>query len=199
VPALPYPFPDPTTGNWDAYALLANLRYLMSLLTAHSGNLVPTGSILMIRSGGTCPAGYTRVTDAAVAGRYLRVNVTAAGGTGGSLNVTITDPGHSHASGYTIQDAGAHTHVTTISGTHTHLMTGPTSTVLITSAAVGTTLHVASSTHFHTVTAFGAHTHTALSSGLHAHTLGGSSGASVTGITGTIAPAYLDIILCQKS
>ena len=175
---LPYPYPDLSTGVWDAYALLANLKAIAAIASTHAGNFVPSGAILMFQAGSTCPAGYTKVTDPALAGRYLRVNLSAAGGTGGSLTVTLTDPGHTHAISM----------VTASGGGHTHALSGPTSTQLVTSAAIGTTFTVASNTHLHVVTG-----------GAHTHGVTGVTTSAMTGLSGTIAPTYLDIILCQKS
>lgn len=138
--SLPYPYPDQTTGVWDAFALLRNLTFLASKISAlQTGQLVPTGAITMMRSGSTCPDGFTKVTDAGLANRYLRVNVSSGGGTG-----------------------GAATSVVTASGAHNHTpLSVPTSTTNVTSAASGTVITVASSTHLHTPTAAATHTHTA--------------------------------------
>lgn len=150
---LPYPYPDLEKEEWDAYALLENLHFLARKITAiAAGQLVPQGGIIMFRSGSTCPSGYTKVTDSTLAGRYLRVILTTGGTTGGSNTVTITT-----------------------SGLHTHHTSVPSSTRLVTSAAVGTTFLVASSTHIHSITSSGDHTHAT-----------------------TVTPKFLDIILCQK-
>lgn len=152
--SLPIPYPDQITGVWDAFALLRNLQFLASKITAvQTGQLMPSGSIIMFRSGSTCPDGYNKITDAGLANRYLRINVSSAGGTGGAASSVVTS-------------SGAHTHTNSI----------PTSVRLVTSAATGTTFNVASSTHIHTITSSGAHTHTV-----------------------SVAPIFLDVILCQKT
>ena len=150
---LPYPYPDLSTEQWDAYALLRNLQFLASKITAiQTGQLMPTGAIVMFRSGTTCPSGYTKVSDAGLPGRYLRLN-TSGGATGGSATTAIPS-----------------------SGLHSHALSGPTSTRLVTSAVVGTTFFVASSTHIHTISALtGAHTHTV-----------------------SLTPLFIDVMLCQK-
>lgn len=151
---LPIPYPDPKTGVWDAFALLRNLQFLASKITAiQTGQLMPSGTMIMMRTGGTCPDGYDKVTDAGLANRYLRVNVSSAGGTGGSSTSSISS-----------------------SGEHTHSPGVPTSTTLVTSAATGTTFTVASNTHVHVISSSGAHTHSV-----------------------SVAPLFIDIILCEKT
>lgn len=150
--SLPVPYPDLSTQQWDAFALLRNLQFLATKITSiETGQLMPSGAIIMLRSGTTCPDGYTKVSDAGLPGRFLRI-ATSGGGTGGTSLATVVS-------------AGAHTHTNSI----------PTSTRLVTSAATGTTFLVASSTHIHTINSAGAHTH---------HV--------------TVAPIYLDVILCEK-
>ena len=134
--SLPVPYPDLSTQQWDAFALLRNLQFLATKITnVETGQLMPTGAIIMMRSGTTCPTGYTKVSDAGLSGRYLRL-ATSGGGTGGTSLTTIVS-------------AGAHTHTNSI----------PTSTRLVTSAATGTTFLVSTSTHIHTITSSGGHTH----------------------------------------
>lgn len=149
---LPYPYPDLASLQWDAFALLRNLQFIANKVTAiETGQLMPTGAIIMLRSGTTCPSGYTKVADAGLQSRYLRV-ASSGGGTGGANSIAIST-----------------------SGLHTHHTSVPSSTRLVTSAAVGTTFLVSTGTHIHTVSASGGHTHAA-----------------------TIAPIFLDIILCEK-
>jgi len=136
--SLPYPYPDPNTGVWDAFALLRNLTFLASKITAiATGQLVPSGTLVIMRSGGTCPDGYDKVTDASLSNRYLRLNTSTGGGTG-----------------------GAATTVTTASGTHTHTISIPSSTTVVDKTLLGATIAVASSTHIHTVSTVVNHTHT---------------------------------------
>lgn len=149
---LPYPYPDLSTLQWDAFALLRNLQFMADKITALStGQLMPTGGIIMVRSGTTCPDGFTKISDAGLQSRYLRI-ATTGGGTGGSSSLNVS-----------------------ASGSHTHHTSLPTSTRLVTSAAVGTTFLVARGTHIHTISASGTHTH-----------------------TGSVAPLFLDVILCEK-
>jgi hypothetical protein len=175
---LPYPYPDLTSQQWDAFALLSNLEFLASKLTAiQTGQLMPVGAIVMFSAGSTCPAGYNKVTDAALASRYLRINISAGGATGGSSSAVVTDPGHVHGVGtYAIGSGGSHTHNT---GT-------PSSTVNVQS---GSGVTVASSTHIHSITSSGAHT----------HLITGSAASSTTHVTATVTPPFLEIILCQKT
>jgi hypothetical protein len=157
---LPYPYPDPTQ-QWDAYALLRNLQFLATKITdIQAGQIVPTAAVLMVVSGTTCPDGYTKLSLAN--GSYLRISTGTAGGTGGSLSVSIVDSGHTHAVNTNATTSGA-----------------PSSTVVVASGA-GTTV------------ATGTHTHVT-----DAATVASSS--ATTGVTGTIAPSFLDVILCQKS
>src|SRR3990167_8816553 len=97
---LPYPIPDPGTDQWDPFALLRNLQFLAEKIEA----LLPTGSIILVGAGSTCPSGFTKVsTDN---GAYVRISTGSAGGTGGSLNAT--DAGHTHGAGsYAVS---THTH-----------------------------------------------------------------------------------------
>jgi hypothetical protein len=151
---LPYPYPDLETSEWDAYALLSNLQFLASKITAiQQGQLVPTAGLVLMRSGSTCPDGYTKVTDAGLANRYLRLNVSSGGGTGGSATSAISS-------------SGAHAHVTGV----------PSSTRLVTSAAVGTTFLVSTATHIHSISSSGAHTHAV-----------------------AVTPLFIDVILCEKT
>lgn len=175
---LPFPYPDLSTQQWDAFALLRNLQFLASKITAiQTGQLVPTGTVQMFVSGSTCPAGYTKVSVGA--GRYLRLSTGSGGGTGGSLTVSITDGGHTHGAGtYAISSGGAHTHGNTV----------PSSTTVVDHVLAGATIAVASSTHVHTTN----------SKGTHTHTVSGASASATTGISGTIAPTFLDVILCTK-
>jgi hypothetical protein len=137
--SLPYPYPDQTTGVWDAFALLRNLTFLASKITAiATGQLMPSGTMIMMRSGSTCPAGYNKVTDAGLANRYLRLNISTGGGTG-----------------------GAATSIVTSSGGHTHTNGVPSSTIPVDGTLLSTTVRVASSTHIHILTSAGGHTHTA--------------------------------------
>lgn len=150
--SLPNPYPDLKTYQWDAFALLRNLQFLADKITnVQTGQLMPTGAIIMLRSGTTCPSGYTKVSDAGLQGRYLKI-ATSGGGTGGTATATIST-----------------------SGLHTHATGVPSSTRLVTSAAVGTTFTVALGTHTHQITSSGGHTHTV-----------------------TVAPVFLEVILCQK-
>jgi len=139
--ALPYPYPDDIPmGQWDPYALLRNLQYL-----AESIDAFPVGAVVLLASGSTCPTGWT--LKSTNNGSYLRLNTSAAGGTGGSLTTgaggtgsTGSSGSHAHsvsASGdTTLVDAGAyfntsvatgmHTHSTDTEASHTH--TGPSHT-----------------------------------------------------------------------
>ena len=136
--SLPYPYPDQTTGVWDAFALLRNLTFLASKITAiATGQLVPSGSLQLMRSGSTCPDGYDKVTDAGLANRYLRLSTGTGGATG-----------------------GAATSVSTASGTHLHTLGIPTSTTVVDQTLLGATIAVASATHVHIVSTVLNHTHT---------------------------------------
>ena len=93
---LPYPFPNVEDLEWSNWALWYNLNYLARQITdIQTGQLVPSGSVLLLRTGSTCPDGYTKITSG-IGGRYLRFTSGSAGGTGGSLAGTVTDPGHTH-------------------------------------------------------------------------------------------------------
>src|SRR5574341_2651125 len=85
--SLPYPQPDPASGEWDPFALLQNLKYLATVITSvQTGQLMPSGAIIFVRAGTTCPAGYNAV--ATYNGRYIRLGAT--GGTTGADSSTIT-------------------------------------------------------------------------------------------------------------
>lgn len=110
---LPYPQPDPATGAWDPFALLQNLKHLASVIASvQSGQLVPVGAIVFVKSGSTCPTGYTKL-GAPYTGRYLRIASTA-GTTGGSSSVDVP------TSTTTVQ-SGAGSSVA--SATHLHTIT----------------------------------------------------------------------------
>ena len=178
---LPYPYPDLSTQTWDAFALLSNLQFLADRITAiQAGQLMPVGALVMFRTGSTCPSGYTKVTDATLADRYLRINLASGGATGGTSSASVTDPGHTH---------GVGTYVTSSKGGHTHTNSVPSSTVVVDGNLDLTTVRVAKGTHIHTITSAGAHT----------HGLTGASASSTTHMTFTIAPKFLDVILCQKA
>lgn len=135
---LPYPYPDLSTQTWDAFALLSNLQFLADRITAiQTGQLMPTDAIIMFRSGSTCPPGYNKVTDAGLANRYLRINLSSGGATGGSTLTTVTS-----------------------AGGHTHTNGAPTSTVVVDDGLLGATIAVSTSTHIHVISSSGAHTHT---------------------------------------
>lgn len=129
---LPFPYPDlQKEGNpWDSWALLRNLQFLAEKITdVQTGQLMPASAIILMRSGSTCPSGFTKVTTG-LTGRYIKIASTA-GTTGGSSSATVTDPGHTHVVDPAAFSSGA-----------------PSSTVVV-QAGAGTT--VASSTHMHTI------------------------------------------------
>src|SRR3990167_1552644 len=109
---LPYPIPDPGTDQWDPFALLRNLQFLAEKIEA----LLPTGSIILVGAGSTCPSGVTKVsTDN---GAYVRISTGSAGGTGGSLNAT--DAGHTHGAGTYAVSTHTHAVGTYAVSSHTH-------------------------------------------------------------------------------
>jgi hypothetical protein len=112
---LPYPNPDPSTGEWDVFALKQNMLFLARAITSlQAGQLVPTGGILFMRSGSTCPTGYTKITT--YTGRFIKLDTTA-GGTGAStVTGTLGAP-----SSTTAITAGA---VAVASSTHVHSVAG---------------------------------------------------------------------------
>ena len=134
---LPYPFPNSDDIEWSQYALWYNLKYLADAITRiRTGQLVPAGSIVIVRTGSTCPEGYTKLSTG-IEGRYIKLTTGTAGTTGGSLNVTVTDPGHTHtvnpaafmsslASSTTIVQAG--TNISVATGTHVHSINVPQTT-----------------------------------------------------------------------
>lgn len=134
---LPYPFPDASDIEWSQYALWYNQKYLADAITRiRTGQLVPAGTVVIMRTGSTCPDGYTKLTTG-IEGRYIKLTTGTAGTTGGSLNVAITDPGHTHnvdpaaftsdvASSTTIVQAG--TNISVAKGTHTHSINVPATT-----------------------------------------------------------------------
>ena len=216
---LPVPYPDPLTDQWDAQGLLRNLQWLAAQIDASAA---PTGAIIMVRTGTVCPSGWTKVSTNN--GAYLRISTGAGGGTGGDLVVAITDPGHTHAVG-TIA-AGSHTHAvgTIAAGSHLHAAgtlsgdsvanhdhgsptSGPSATLAV---ASGGGAAPAGGLHTHTISLDGAHGHTVSGStgsttpsmaGTSAATtpsMAGSSASGTTGISGTIAPTFLDVLLCEK-
>lgn len=127
---LPYPFPNVDDLEWSTWALWYNLDYLAKAITrTQTGQLVPSGSILLLNSGSTCPDGYTKITTG-IGNRYLRLTSGAAGTTGGSLVGVVTDAGHTH-----------------VSNTTSFASSTPSSTTLVTAGAVS----VSSGTHTHTV------------------------------------------------
>lgn len=156
---LPYPYPSTDTEQWDPEALRRNLDFLVDVINRQiigPGFLVPAGTVIMMTSGSSCPSGYTKISTGG--GRYLRLSTGSGGGTGGSLNVSITDAGHTHGAGS----------------------------------------YVAAATHAGTVEIL-ASTPTTVTKSSHTHLVTGASGSKTTGITGTIAPTFLDVILCQKN
>lgn len=204
---LPYPFPRLEDGIWDSFALLRNLQFLASKVEdITAGQLVPAGAILLMKSGTTCPAGYTKITDATIIGRLLQI-ATTAGTQVGTSAVSVTDPGHLHAVGTLVNSTtGAHTHTvdppSTTSGTPSvDTTTAPSSTQTVETAVV-TPIAVASATHIHT------HSHThdvdiaslnSGSDGAHTHTITGSVASATTGITATITPKAYTFLMCEKT
>ena len=200
---LPYRYPDPSTGEFDPFALMRNLEWLAE-------RILPTGTMILVPTGTTCPEGFTKLATSN--GAYLRISTGTAGGTGGNLTVADVDPGHLHTAGtYAV---GSHLHATgtlnmTADAAHTHPVNPPSKQTSTTSdtgtRGVGAVPTVEAS-HTHTVDieeftsgVGSAHGHTM--SGNTASTtptFAGSSASGTTGVTGTIAPTYLDMLLCTK-
>ena len=128
---LPYPFPNADDIEWSQYALWYNQKYLADAITrVRTGQLVPAGTIVIMRTGSTCPDGYTKLTTG-IEGRYIKLTTGTAGTTGGSLNVTVTDPGHTHNVDPAAFLSGAATSTTQVQA--------------------GTSYSVASATHMHSI------------------------------------------------
>lgn len=109
---LPYPQPDPALEEFTAFQLLQNLKYLASVIASvQSGQLVPVGAIIFVKSGSTCPAGYTKL-GAPYTTRFLRIDSTA--GTTGASSVSVPTSTTTVQSG-----AGA----SVASSTHLHTIT----------------------------------------------------------------------------
>lgn len=115
---LPYQWPNLESGSWDPEQIRRNFEWLASRLTVSGGRLVPSGAIVMMRSGSTCPPGYTQVTDATLAERYLRVSLTTAGATGGFSTISV-DPTNTTM---TLQITPGGSDVTFAISTHTHIV-----------------------------------------------------------------------------